>query len=195
MFLKDKLETFHLSPGSLYPTVKNPPSPVAVKGNKIQSPTRLGPIDTVKRWVKYLNPFRSATVDPACRVLDPKNEAEADAIDALAPIYDMLVIKPQIWLIFENIPLKTYNFKLQDHVYKIFHKLPRSLQGPISVDFAKKVTTQARSVRVHHTVLARMKAQHADGSAYVPRALFPDKTAISLDARLTGDESNFEWVY
>jgi len=192
MFLKNKLETFHLSPDSLYPIVKARPSPVAMKDNKIQPPTRLGPIDTVKGWVKYFNPFRSATVDPD-RVPHPKNEEEADAIDALAPIYDMLDIKPQMWLVFENMPLKVYNLKLGKYVYRTFKKLPRSLRGPIFVDLAKKVTTQAR-VRVHRTVLARMNAQHADGSPYVPRALFPDKKAISLDAELTGNQSIFEWV-
>ncbi|EDR07337.1 uncharacterized protein LACBIDRAFT_298393 [Laccaria bicolor S238N-H82] len=192
MFLNDKLETFHLSPDSLYPKVKDRPSPVAMKGNKIQPPTRLGPIDTVKGWVTYLNPFRPASVVPRT-VPRPKNEEEADGIDALAPIYDMLDIKPQMWLIFENMPLKVYDIKLGKYVYKKFNKLPRSLRGPIFVDFAKKVTTQAR-VRVHRTVLARMNALHADGSPYVPRALFPDKKAISLDAGLTGNESNFEWV-
>ena len=191
MFLKDKLEAFHLSPDSLYPTVKERPSPVTMKG-KIQPPTRLGPIDTVKGWVKYLNPFRSASIDPDT-VPHPKDEEEADAIDALAPIYDMLEIKPQMWLIFENMPLKVHDFKLGKYVYKRFNKLPRSLRGPIFVDFAKKVTTQAR-VRVHRTVLARMNAQHVDGSPYLPRALFPDKKAISLDAGLTGSESKFEWV-
>ena len=192
MFLKDKLETFHLSPDSLYPAVEDRPPFVARQGNKIRPPTRLGPIDTVKGWVKYLNPFRSASINPD-PVPPPKNEEEADDIDALAPIYDMLDIKPHVWLIFENMPLKVYDFKLGKHVYRRFKKLPRSLRGPIVVDFAKKVTIQAR-VRVHRTVMARMNAQHADGSPYVPRALFPDKKAISLDAGLIDDQSNFEWV-
>jgi len=192
MFLKDKLETFHLNPDSLYPAVKERPSPVAMNGNKIQTPTRLGPLDTVKGWAKYLNPLRSASVDPDSAP-PPKNEEEADAVDALAPIYDMLDIKPQMWLIFENIPLKAYNFQLGKDAYKRFKKLPRYLRGPIIVDFAKKVTIQAR-VRVHRTVLARMNAQHADGSPYLPRALFPNKKAISLDAGLIGNQANFEWV-
>ena len=191
MFLKDKLETFHLSPDSLYPTVTDRPPFVPIQGNKILPPTRLGPIDTVKGWLKNLNPFRSTSVDPD--PVPPQNEEEADAIDALAPIYDMLDIKPQMWLIFEYMPLKEYNFKLGKHVYSRFKKRPRSLRGPIVVDFAKKVTIQAR-VRVHRTVLARMNAQHADGSPYVPRALFPGGKAISLDAGLIDEQSNFEWV-
>ena len=192
MFLKDKLATFHLSPDSLYPTVTDRLPFVARQGNKIRPPTRLGPIDTVKGWPKNLNPFRSASVDPD-PVPPPKNEQEADAIDALAPIYDMLDIKPQMWLIFENIPLKVYNFKQGKLVYRRFKKLPRNLRGPIVVDFAKKMTIQAR-VRVHRTVMARMNAHHEDGSPYVPRALFPHGKAISLDAGLIDEQSNFEWV-
>ena len=97
MFLKAKLEEFHLNPNSLYPVVQPRLDPVAPKIPKIQPPGRLGPIDIVKSWFNAINPFRSR--EPKQEPLPtPTNEEEADAINALAPIYDMLDIKPQMWL-------------------------------------------------------------------------------------------------
>jgi len=192
MFLKAKLEQFHLNPGSLYPVVQPRPDPVAPQIPQIQPPGRLGPIDTVKSWLNSINPFGSREPKqkppPA-----PTNEEEADAIDALAPIYDMLDIKPQMWLPFEKLKLKVYDMKLGKHVNKAYNKQPRSLRGPIFVDLATKLITKAR-VKVHRTVMTRMMARHADGSPYVPRAVFSDKKTISLDAGFTGDQANFVWV-
>jgi hypothetical protein len=64
----------------------------------------------------------------------PENEEDADAIDALAPIYDMLDIKPHMWLPFEKLKVKVYDMKLGKYGYKAYNKQPRSLRGPIFVD-------------------------------------------------------------
>jgi len=170
MFLKAKLLEFHLDPDSLYPVVQPRPDPVAPKVPQIQPPGRL--LDTAKSWLNWMNPFGSRV--PAQELPKPRNEEDADAIDALAPIYDMLDIKPQ-WLIFE--------------AFSKF-KLPRTLKGPISLDLATKSITQAH-VKVHRTVITRMRARHADGSSYVPKALFPDKKPLSLNTAFTGDEAKF----
>ena len=192
MFLKAKLEEFHLNPDSLYPVVQPRPDPVAPKIPKIQPPGRLGPIDTVKSWFNSINPFGSR--EP---MQEPRpaatNEEEADAIDALAPIYDMLDIKPLMWLPFEKLKLKVYDMKLGKYVYKAYNKQPRSLRGPIFVDLTTKLITKAR-VKVHRTVMTRMMARHTDGSPYVPRAVFSDTKTISLDTGFTGDQANFVWV-
>jgi len=192
MFLKDKLEEFHLNPDSLYPVVKPRPDPPSSKVPKIHPPARLGPIDTVKGWFNSINPFGSR--EPKLeRPLPAKNEEEADAIDALAPIYDMLDIKPHMWLLFEWLKLKVYDIKLGKYIGKIYNKQPRNLRGSIFVDLASKLITKAH-VKVHRTVRTRMMASHADGSPYVPRALFSDKRTITLDPVFTGDQPNFVWV-
>ena len=192
MFLKAKLEEFHLNPDSLYPVVQPRPDPVAPNIPQIQPPGRLGPIDTVKSWFNSINPFgfRSPKQEPMPAAT---NEEEADAIDALAPIYDMLDIKPQMWLPFEKLKLKVWDMKLGKHIYKAYNKQPRSLRGPIFVDLTTKLITKAH-VKVHRTVMTRMMARHPDGSSYVPRAVFSDKKALSLDAGFTGDQPNFVWV-
>jgi len=194
MFLKAKLEGFHLNPDSLYPVVQPRPVPVEPKIPKIQPPGRLGPIDTVKSWFNYLNPFGSREPKQESPP-KPRNEEEADSIDALAPIYDMLDIKPQMWLPFEKMKLKVYNMKLGKYDYKAYNKQPRSLRGPSFVDLATKLVRRSR-VKLHRTVMTRMMARHADGSPYVPKALFSDSTTVSLDAGFTstGDQAKFDWV-
>ena len=189
MFLKAKLEELHLNPDSLYPVVQPRPDPVAPK---IQSPDRLGPIDTVKSWVSRINPFRSREPKQEPPPL-PTNEEEADAIDALAPIYDMLDIQPHLWLLFEKLELNVWDMKSGKHVYRAYNKQPRYLRGPMFVDLATKSITNA-NLKVHRTVRTRMTARHVDGSPYVPRALFSDKKNISLDPELTGDQVKFVWV-
>ena len=192
MFLKAKLEEFHLNPDSLYPVVQPRPDPVAPKIPKIQPPGRLGPIDTIKSWLNPFNFFRSREPKqeppPA-----PTNEEEADAIDALAPIYDMLDLKPQMWLLFEKMKFNVWDMKLGKYVNKAYNEQPRSMRGPMFLDMATKLITKAQ-VRVHRTVTTRMMARHADGSPYVPRAVFSDMKTISLDAGFTGDQANFVWV-
>jgi hypothetical protein len=192
MFLKAKLEELHLNPDSLYPVVQPRPDPVAPKIPKIQPPGRLGPIDTVKSWFKSINPFQSREPKqeppPA-----PTNEEEADANDALAPIHDMLDLKPQMWLLFEKMKFSVWDMKLGKHVNKAYNKQPRSMRGPMFVDLATKLISKAQ-VKVHRTVATRMMARHADGSPYVPKAVFSDKKTISLDAGFTGDQANFVWV-
>ena len=192
MFLKAKLEEFHLNPDSLYPVVQPRPDPVTPKIPKIQPPDLLGPIDTVKRRFNSINPFRSR--EPKQEPPPPPtSEEEADAMDALAPIYDMLDIKPQIWLPFEKLKFKVWDTKSGKYVYRAYNKQPRYLRGPMFVDSATKSITKAH-VKVHRTATTRMAARHADGSPYVPRALFPDKKTISLDAGFTGDQAKFVWV-
>ena len=192
IFLKAKLKEFHLNPDSLYPVVQPRPDPVNPQIPKIQPPGRLGPIDTAKSWLNWINPFGSREPKQE-RPAPPKNEEEADAIDALAPIYDMLDIKPQLWLPFEKLKLKVYDIKLGKYIYKAYNKQPRSLRGPIFVDLATKLIEKA-PVKVHRTVMTRMTAKHADGSPYLPKALFSDKKTISLDAGFTGDQAKFVWV-
>jgi len=192
IFLKAKLEEFHLNPDSLYPVVQPRPDPVPPKVPIIRPPGRLGPIDTVKSWINWINPFGSRKPEQDSPQ-PPANEEDADAVDALAPIYDMLDIKPQMWLPFEKLKLKVYDMKLGKHVTRAYNKQPRTLRGPIFVDYATKLITKAH-VKVHRTVMTRMMARHADGSPYVPKAVFSGKKAISLDAGFTGDQANFVWV-
>ena len=194
MFLKAKLEEIHLNPDSLYPVVQPRPDAVAPKISKILPPVRLGPIDTVKSWFSSINPFRSREPKqeppPA-----PTNEEEADAIDTLAPICDMLDIKPHIWLIFEKMKFSVWDWKLGKHVKRAYNKQPRSMRGPMFVDPVTKLIRKAQ-VKVHRTVTTRMMTRHADGSPYVPKAVFSgsNKKTISLDPELTGDQADFVWV-
>ena len=191
--MKAKLEEFHLNPDSLYPVVQPRPEPVPPKIPKIQPPGRLGPMDTVKSWFNSINPFRSreSKQEPPPT---PTNEEEADAVDALAPIYDFLDIKPQMWLLFEKIKFNVWDRKLGKYVSKAYNKQPRSMRGPMFVDLATKLIAKA-PVKVHRTVTTRMKARHADGSPYVPRAVFnSNMKTISLDEGFTGDRANFVWV-
>ena len=192
MFLKAKLEEIHLNPDSLYPVVQPRPDAVAPKIPKILPPAGLGPIDTVKSWFSSINPFRSREPKQEPPPV-PTNEEEADAIDALAPICDMLDIKPHMWLIFEKMRFSVWDWKLGKHVDKVFNKQPRSMWGPTFVDSVTKLIRKSK-VKVHRTVTTRMMVRHADGSPYVPKAVFSDKKTISLDAGLTGDQAKFIWV-
>ena len=72
----------------------------------------------------------------------PTNEEGADAIDALAPIYDMLDTKPYMWLPLEKVKQEVYNWKLDRHHNKAYNKKRRGACGDPSVDLATKVLTK-----------------------------------------------------
>ncbi|KAF9559466.1 hypothetical protein CPC08DRAFT_666484 [Agrocybe pediades] len=203
MFYKDDMKKkFHLDPDTLYPVVKKRPQAIAPKVNKVMAPKRQGPIDTAKSWGSWAwsyVPFiggKKPEKEEEITINPDANEEEADAIDALAPIYDMLEIKPQMWLPFEKIGrlTPTWDPKLGKHAPKTYNKLPRNMRGPISIDQVKKVIVKAQ-VKVHRSVLARMNAQMPDGSFYVPKAVFSaTKKPLTMDTPFTGEGAQFTWV-
>ena len=197
MFIKDDLKKFHIAPDMLYPVVQPRPAPTPPKVNKIQVSARQGPIDTIKDWASRLNPFgKSTPKEEKIEIKDDATEEEADAIDALAPIYDMLEIKPQLWLPFEKFGwlTPTYDPKQGKVVNKTYNKLPRNMRGPIFVDRVKKEIVKAK-VKIHRSVMARMNAQQADGTFYVPKAVFSaTKEPLSLQQGFTGENAQFNWV-
>ncbi|TFK32817.1 hypothetical protein BDQ12DRAFT_691934 [Crucibulum laeve] len=195
MFQKEKLTTFHLNPDALYPIVHPRPAALNSLTNTIQAPNRVGPIDTLtglfSKGFKAINPFRARSTKDE-QIPSAASEEEADARDALAPVYDMLVIKPMMWLPFESFPFKTWDYKQGKMVRKAFNKKSRSARGPIFVDLTTKIFTRG-PVKLHRTVLARMQALNPGGTAYVPKALFDGKE-ISVDAAFAGDHAAIQWV-
>ncbi|KDR77767.1 hypothetical protein GALMADRAFT_138826 [Galerina marginata CBS 339.88] len=193
MFRKDKLMVFHLDPDALHPVVKPRPPAIESQSKQIQPPIGLGPISRVKGWLSYFNPFGSRKYEPEPTPI-AANEEDADALDALAPVYDMLDIKPLLWLPFEKMPIETYNPVLNKRAKEVFDKRPRIMRAPRFFDIATKKVADGR-LKVHRTVMTRMKAQHIDGSPYVPKALLPDMKPISLsNVRFNGDHPHFDWV-
>ncbi|KAJ7704601.1 hypothetical protein B0H17DRAFT_1326658 [Mycena rosella] len=194
IFSATELATLGIEPSHLYPDVRPRPDVDAVtRGSQtiraIEAP-ELVP------WAKSFLP--SWDSEPEARrelALPNMSEEELDASDALAPLYDQLVLKSRIWKAMEWLFTKTSVYNAVDDTFQyIWH--PHNSAGR-TIPPAKD--THGGKIRVHRTVRMRMQGTYENGpdkgKQYIPKAMmgwpreFEKQTAFE---RVEAD--SIEWV-
>lgn len=146
-------------------------------------------------------PFRVKR--PAARVLEPPTmkEAELDAHDALAPIYDQLVLRPLAWQPLELFPLRMDVFQrgAKPGEPRFVEKLlPHKSVGRAMLIPVNHFTGAAGKMLVHKSVLLRLQAKTADGKEYMPAANMVNKSLKegheNYEKTFPFDPSFVQWV-
>ncbi|KAF8889443.1 hypothetical protein CPB84DRAFT_1448736 [Gymnopilus junonius] len=155
MFSAEGLKCIGLDPGSLYPTVLPRPPALPLDTSSlatcsIQSiPKKL----SVEQTVQESSPFFPIEL--------AESEEEADRKDALAPIYDQLILN-KFWWLLEIIPVKLRFQKANHTTWKTV--LHWNMGG------GREIPPEKHGIKIHRTVKMRMEAEDAQGKKYHPKA-------------------------
>ena len=199
-----RLAKIGLAPDSLYPTVT--PRPAAVEPapeQRVSTENILKPgmVQRASAWVTSWFPSSpAARVAPDTGANDTYySEEQRDLADALAPLYDQLVINRAKWWALENVWLQMWSVTKKTFERRRNQGRGRTILPPVDAALTDSATATARGlvplnarwakVRVHRTVQARM-ACAGDGKTppYVPKALLNGLTLDKVDPAL------IEWV-
>lgn len=184
MFDPAEIRAIGLDPDALYPVVK--PRPAALEPTsdmKLSSSNTINQPNVIVRFGSWLKSFVVTPKEekPDYSIYGTYNEEQLDLVDALAPVYDQLALKPAKWALLEVLPMKVLGFK-SNFGYGRTIPAPFDPMAPANADIMRKITVDPRwtKVRVHRTVKTRMACSTADGKErYVPRASVNGK--IGLD--------------
>ncbi|KAG6840280.1 hypothetical protein C0991_007768 [Blastosporella zonata] len=192
MFDEHALRVLGIEPASIYPVVKSRP-----QLSSFSSGSATITVVQPQTWGAYLKswiPFTSSPDEATdLKVLD-KTEEEMDAMDALAPAYDQLTLKPGKWTAMEQIPM-TKERKGKDNV---FHEVRERHLGH-GRTIPPPEDQHGEKIKVHRTVRLRMESKFESGpekgKKYVPLARIG--YAEKYDDKILFDQaavSSVEWV-
>ncbi|KAF9007420.1 hypothetical protein BDQ17DRAFT_1350616 [Cyathus striatus] len=205
IFTKAGLLSFGLHPETLYPAVL--PRPAALSPDpamramtKPIEEKKPGILSQVGSWLWNLNPFAS----PQPKKEEPlksgfeegastMTEEQLDLRDALAPIYDQLVLKYAKWWALEVYPMKVWSVVQGKYIRKQNKGRGRRIPPPLQKDGnVRNGDPRWYKVRVHSSVKARMEAVGEDGSRYEPKAMLDAKEGETLSKLL--ERGLVQWV-
>ncbi|KJA26200.1 hypothetical protein HYPSUDRAFT_159080 [Hypholoma sublateritium FD-334 SS-4] len=195
-----KLAAIGLAPDTLYPVVQPRPAALApAPEQRISTDHILKPrmASRASAWVASW--FRDPPPTPAPRRAPVGSEAQRDLADALAPLYDQLVINRAKWWALENVWLQMWSVKNKAFERRRNLGRGRTILPPVDAALTDAATAAARGlvplsarwakVRVHRTVQARMACAGDEKTPrYVPTALLNGLTLDKVDPAL------IEWV-
>lgn len=200
MFDPAKLAAIGLAPDALYPIVQPRPAALAPAPEQRVSTAHIlkpGMARRASAWVASW--FRDPPPAPAARRAAVASEAQRDLGDALAPLYDQLVINRATWWALENVPLQMWSIAKKAFVRRRNQGRGRTILPPVDAALTEATTAAARGlvplstrwakVRVHRTVQARMACVGDEKTPrYVPKALLNGLTLDKVNPAL------IEWV-
>ncbi|PPQ86694.1 hypothetical protein CVT25_006769 [Psilocybe cyanescens] len=200
MFNPAGIRDIGIDPDTLYPAVKTRPAPLEPtpdlklsSDNIIKKP---GVIKRVGSWLKGWFTTPPKPEKPDYSVYKTYDEEQLDLVDALAPIYDQLVINKAKWWILENTWLKGYSVQEKRDVWRRNLGRGRTILPPLDPDLTDPVKAAAKNevpldprwakLRVHRTVRTRMAYAGDDKiPRYIPKALMNGETTLDkLDSDL-----------
>lgn len=192
IFDEQAIKIIGIDPSSIYPFVKPRPE-ISSFSSSSASITVIQP----QSWGAYLKswiPFVSSSPKATTLQVPNKTEEELDAVDALAPAFDQLTLKPSKWAAMEQLPLtkdKLSKDGTWGEVQERHLSHGRTIPPP--------EVQHGRKIKVHRTVRIRMESKFASGAQkgkkYVPLARvgyaekYEDK--IQFDKAVA---SSVEWV-
>ncbi|KAH9478762.1 hypothetical protein JR316_0009223 [Psilocybe cubensis] len=188
-----------IDPDSLNPVVKPRPPPAALSNShRISTELILQPSYISKAASWLISWFKSGQISgtPDYSIYNTYGEEELDLVDALAPVYDQLVINRRLWWFLEHIWLRRYSVTNKKMVWN--RNLERGRMIPVPHDSSLTDPSAAASlgqvaihpgwskIRVHRTVTTRMESSgDIDGRQYIPRALLKNtRTLNNVDPSL-----------
>ncbi|KAF8958363.1 hypothetical protein BDZ97DRAFT_63466 [Flammula alnicola] len=204
MFDASKLAAIGLAPNSLYPVVlPRPAAHTHTEDLKVQTkaPPKPGMASRAVSWVaSWWSKTPPPPPKPDTSIYKTYSEERLDLLDALAPIFDQLIINSAKWWVLENYPLKVWSHAKNDYIHRANNKRGRSIQHPLALEAASPAAAAAKGIkpvhprwckiRVHRTVKTRMECPGDDKlrSRYVPAAKLGETPFDKLDPKL------IEWV-
>ncbi|KAG6829628.1 hypothetical protein H0H87_010652 [Tephrocybe sp. NHM501043] len=168
IFDETTLRVIGIEPSSIYPIVKprpelSPSFSTASARITVVEPQSWGAY--LKSWIPFIP---SSTGSGELKVPD-KTEDELDALDALAPAFDQLVLNPGTWSALEEIPLTKERLD-KDGVWREVRERHMSVGRTIPPPEVQ----HGRKIKVHRTVRLRMESSFGTGAQkgkkYVPLA-------------------------
>ncbi|KAJ7253968.1 hypothetical protein C8J57DRAFT_1347969 [Mycena rebaudengoi] len=181
VFSTTELAKLGIEPSHLYPDVRPRPDVDAVTQG---SPT----IRAIEApgWIPWAKSFLKSTPETVQELALPSmSEEEIDARDALAPMYDQLVLKSGTWQAMESFfTRKSVYDAAADTFRNVWYRHNRAGRSIPPVE-----STHGGKIRVHRTVQMRMRGTYENGpdkgKTYIPKARmgwhekeFEDKTAF-----------------
>ncbi|KAJ7137109.1 hypothetical protein C8R44DRAFT_869188 [Mycena epipterygia] len=180
IFSATELAKLGIEPSYLYPDVRPRPDVDAVTRGS-QTIRAIEPPGWVP-WAKSFVYSTPETVQDQELTLPNMSEEELDARDALAPLYDQLVLQSGTWQAMERFLTKKSAYDAATDTFKnVWHRhnsVGRSIPPPEN--------THGGKIRVHRTVRMRMQGTYENGpdkgKQYIPKARmgwqpkFEDKT-------------------
>ncbi|KAF9474321.1 hypothetical protein BDN70DRAFT_322584 [Pholiota conissans] len=204
MFDPAKIADIGIAPDSLYPVVKPRPPPLEVtKDLKISTDNILKPgvVSRATSWVtSWFKKSPKVEKKDTTSIFKTFSEEKLDLIDALAPIYDQLIINKAKWWILENTWLQMWSVAEKKFIHRRNQGRGRTILRPVDVALTDPAAAAAKGqvplhprwakVRVHRTVKTRMESSGDDKNVrYIPIALLNgEKTLDKVDPLL------IEWV-
>ncbi|KAJ7471879.1 hypothetical protein FB451DRAFT_310413 [Mycena latifolia] len=202
MFDAAKIAAIGIAPDSLYPVVK--PRPAALECTpdlRVSTKPILKPgvLSRTSSWLASWFKTPPKPAEPDFSVYATYSEEKLDLVDALAPIYDQLVINRVQWGGLELLPLQMWSVVNRAFEHRQNRGRGRTILPPADVALTDAAAAVAKGqvpldprwakVRVHRTVKTRM-ACPGDGTTpqYVPKALLGGLTLDKVDPTL------IEWV-
>ncbi|KAJ7457840.1 hypothetical protein FB451DRAFT_1274346 [Mycena latifolia] len=200
MFDPAEIAAIGIAPDSLYPVVK--PRPAAIECTpdlRVSNIPKPGVLSRASSWVaSWFKPPPKPAV-PDFSVYATYSEEKLDLVDALAPIYDQLVINRAQWWGLEITPLQIWSVVKGKFKYRQNFGRGRTILPPVDAALTDAAAAVAKGqvplnprwakVRVHRTVKTRMECL-GDGKTpeYVPKALLNGLTLDKVNREL------IEWV-
>lgn len=206
MFDPAEIRGIGINPDMLYPEVNTRPDPLEPTPDlKLSTDNIIKKPGVVKRfgsWLKSWIVTPPKPEKPDYSVYKTYNEEQLDLVDALAPIYDQLVLNKAKWWILENTWLKGYSVQEKRDIWRRNVGRGRTILPPVDPELTDPVKAAAKNevpldprwaqLRVHRTVRTRMTCAGDDkNSRYIPKALMNGETALDkLDPAL----NLIQWV-
>ncbi|KAJ7733506.1 hypothetical protein B0H16DRAFT_1579569 [Mycena metata] len=167
IFSAPDLAKLGIDPSHLYPDVRlRPDVPKAATGGS----QTISVIEAPK-LVPWMKSFVYTTPETVQELTLPyMSEEELDARDALAPLYDQLVLKSATWQVLESLMIKKIVYDAATNTFKSeWHR-----HNSIGRSIPAAENTHGGKIRVHRTVQMRMQSVHENGpekgEPYNPKA-------------------------
>ncbi|KAJ7029899.1 hypothetical protein C8F04DRAFT_1187255 [Mycena alexandri] len=167
MFSATELAKLGIEPSHLYPDVRPRPdvSDAVIRGSQTI------PVIEAPGWVLWAKSILHNTPDTVQELTLPNiSEEELDARDALAPLYDQLVLKSATWQAMESLLTKRSVYDAATDTFKsVWHR-----HNSIGRSIPPAANTHGGKIRVHRTVRMRMQGTYENGpdkgKQYIPKA-------------------------
>ncbi|KAJ7665096.1 hypothetical protein DFH06DRAFT_1186619 [Mycena polygramma] len=169
IFSTEELAKLGIEPSHLYPVVRPRPE-VDASTLGSQAIRAIEPPGWIP-WAKsFLPSWSTKTAEKRKLELPNLSEEELDARDALAPLYDQLILKSGLWTMMESLYLKKPVYNAEKDAFETV-RVPHNSVGR-SIPPAE--STHGGKIKVHRSVRMRMQAKYENGpekgQSYVPKA-------------------------
>ncbi|KAH9478760.1 hypothetical protein JR316_0009221 [Psilocybe cubensis] len=184
-----EISAIGINPDALYPEVLERPAALEPTPDLKPSTVTVKKPGVAQHAGSWLKSWFSTPRAPETQDYRVYTEEQLDLMDALAPIYDQLIIHKMKWWLLEHIWLKGYSPQEKRDVWRRNLGRGRTILPPVDADLTDPVKAKAKhqvpldprwaKLRVHRTVRTRMACVGDDKHPpYIPKALMNGETTL-----------------